>query len=503
MIISSNMKPESLYKNTVFSLIFTVIIGLLAFLINRVFSDQLGQENLGLLRLFSQLVAYLSIAELGVNAAAIAILFKPLQRNDYKKVSSVLFTVDYFYKRIAFLIFSLGLLLNFGLPFLIENVNSDVYLYWSLYVISTAITYLFAKYPILLSADQRYGFVQTVRSLLKISMNLAQIFSLFYFKSFYLFVCLILLSNFIEWMVFVRFYKIHYRNLIPQNLVKNTELITKTKQVFVHRLAGVLIFNTDYLIITKFVGLNAVAIYSSYLLIFQFVQLLINNVAQVVTPKVGAFYATNSIDKVKELWKKIYSLNCYLATIIVSILYVMLIDIVELWMGSEYLIPSLLLWLLLVNLYIEISRKTLDLIITVSGYYKYMHLPILEGGGNLIASLILVQYFGVVGVVLGTVISNVVITVFWKPILVLSHVIGVGYLDYLKELLKHVFFLFGSISLISQYNSTGNVFFDLAIVTGLAIVVVSFIYLLEKNFRLLILVFMKKQKYIFNTAPKK
>lgn len=491
------MKTENVFRNSVLSIIFTFTIGILAFLVNRIFSDQLGQENLGLLRLFSQLIAYISLAELGVSAASIALLFKPLREKDYPKVSRILFTIDYFYIRAGVVILLFGLATSFFLPFLIKEMNFSIYIYWNLFLLSTVITYLYAKYPILFSADQRYGYVQLVRNILKILLQILQIFVLLYLESFVLFITLIIVSNILEGLIYYKFYHKNYSKYFIKTKTKDRELIKKTKQVFVHKLAGVIIFNTDYIVIAKFVGLSTVAIYSSYMMLLQFIQLFINNIVSVITPRIGVFYIENSKSEVLSLWKKMFSINCYVSSIIVSILSLMLSKIVISWMGDAYSIDNIIVILLLINMYIEISRRSIEIIKSVSGYFKDVHLPIIEGSINIILSIILVQYYGVVGVVFGTVVSNIIVVLFMKPYIVFKYVFECDFKVYVLELFKHLLIMFCSLFFVLQYSLSNILILDIIFSSLISFIVVTFLYIIfDINFKSVVISTLTRYKIL-------
>lgn len=483
------MRVESVFKNTILSILFTLIIGALSFIVNRVFSEQLGQDSLGILRLFSQLVAYISLAELGVSAASMALLFKPISNREYDKVSSIVYTIGYFYSRVAVVIAFLGIIMNFFIKFIVLNVDMYIYICWNLYVFSVVLTYLYAKHPILLSADQRYGFVQLLRSVLKIASLSSQIIVVLYLKSFIAFVFCAIVFNIIEGVVYSVFYHYHYAKIIPLSKSKSLELIGKTKEVFIHKVAGVLVFNSDYIILSKFVGLSSVAVYSSYMMLLQFIQLFISNIVNVVTPKIGEFYVKESREAILLLWMRMFSVNCYVAAVIVVILYVNIIDFVILWMGSDYSISMITLILMLLNFFIELSRRSVEIIKSVSGYYSDTHLPIIEGGINIALSIFLVGSYGLDGVIIGTVASNTLVVLLLKPYMLFKNVFGGSFSIYIKSLVKYSFFLCVIISIVLNIPFSSN--FLIKLLQSIIVVLVSatVIFSIDSSFRFSIKLF--------------
>ncbi|MGR5265828.1 lipopolysaccharide biosynthesis protein [Photobacterium damselae] len=483
------------FRNSVlFSIIFTLITGILAFFINKVFSDSLGQENLGILRLFTQLLAYLNLAELGVGAAASATLYRYLNENNIIKINGVLLTVRYFYRRIGFGILILGLLFNFLLPYIINDISIEIFVVWSLYVVGISITYFYSDYPIILTSDQRYQTVLIIRNLIKTTVQILQIYTLIVFESFYLFVAIFVLFNLLEWITFKVIYNNIYGDKYEKGGEKDYSVIEKTKYLFIHNLAGVLIFNTDFIIITKFIGLKIVAIYSSYLMITKFIELIFNSIVNVIRPKIGKIVASCDENKILFYFNGLLVVNIYIAAIIAFVTYYTIGFIVQLWMGNEYILQSSTLLLMSINLFINIFRRTIDIFKEVSGYYNDIHLPVMEGFINLILSLLLVKHYGINGVIFSTVFTNIIFIIIMKPWVFYSKVLKVKFNLYLKSILKYLivlsFILFViNFSFLSDFSLNYISLFSNSILMMLLITVV---FLSVRDFRVLIKDLFKK-----------
>lgn len=55
--------------------------------------EWIWNEKLGLMKLFTQLLAYLNLAEMGVAGASAYALYRPLADNNYKEISIVMSTI--------------------------------------------------------------------------------------------------------------------------------------------------------------------------------------------------------------------------------------------------------------------------------------------------------------------------------------------------------------------------------------------------------------------------
>ncbi|PSV53451.1 lipopolysaccharide biosynthesis protein, partial [Photobacterium sp. GB-1] len=445
-------------KNVFYSVIFTLSTGLLAFVVNRVFSEELGQESLGLLRLFTQMIAYLNLAELGLGAASTALLYKHINNNDNNAITNVFNSIKRIYFKIFLVILSLGILSVFFINDIAKYSSDDVYYIWLLYVISTAFTYLYAKYIILFTADQQYGFIQKVRNITKLIIQLIQLISLIYIKSFYVFVFLLIVGNIIEYVFYLTFYRKKYKQKIKNKKgLIDVDLLLKTKMTFIHKISGVFVLNTDYILMATFLNLKIVAIYSSYLMIIQFVNLFISNALLVIKPIFGKYLHSHDIKFVHNKFNELSIFISLMASVVVTFLFNSISIIVLLWMGDGYLINMYTLILIFINVYIDIYRKSIDLIKDVSGYFNDIHLPILEGVSNLILSVVLCQLIGLNGIILGTVITNVVVVLLWKPYYIYKHVLHVSFKEYINKIFLSVFITLLSVTSIYYISSYINV----------------------------------------------
>ena len=120
------MRKKNSFKNMVASIIsnvVTIVIGLVA---QNIFINILGEEFLGLNGLFNNIIAMLSIAELGLGSAIIYNLYKPIATNDIEKIKSLMIYYKKSYRIVALVIFVIGLLIIPILPFFIENISIKI-----------------------------------------------------------------------------------------------------------------------------------------------------------------------------------------------------------------------------------------------------------------------------------------------------------------------------------------------------------------------------------------
>ena len=496
------MKNSKVLKEIFLNFILTLFISLFSFLINRYFAFYLGVQNLGLMKLFTQLLAYLNLAEIGLASASTYALYKPLAEKNYKQISIVINTITSLYNKIFLFILLVGLLLNPIIPFFIKDkiVDKNIYLYWSLYVISTALSYSFVKYSVLFTADQKFGFVRLIQGGSKILCQLLQIFVIIKLQSFLVFILLLILDNIIQYI----FYKIHYRkyySYIFKTEIKDKSITKNLKNLFWHKIAGLIVFNTDLILISKFISLEVVGIYASYQMIIQMIMTVINIVLNVLKPKVGKFIAENSKENIFNYWKNLNILSLFSSILFSFCTYKLINDFIILWLGRDFTLPKLTVFLIMINLFVQSFRGITDIFKDGSGFFDDIQLPISEAIINFVLSIILVQYMGLNGVIIGTIVSNVLIISIAKPIMVFKRCFDKDIKDYIKIYGNYLILIIISLlscNFILKFISLKNVnsWFDWiinGIIIGSITFIVTFIvFLSNRDFRNNLLSWRKK-----------
>lgn len=431
---------KKILKNININMMITIIISLLSFIINKNFAKYMGVEELGLMRLFTQLIAYLNLAELGLGTASTYALYKPLAEKNIKKINTIVSTINSFYNGLAFFIFIVGMLINILLPLIIKEINLNtfkIFIYWSLYVLSVSSSYFGSKYSILFTANQEYMCVRKIQGFSRILFQSIQIAILLYTQSFIFFIIVMTLENLIIYIMYRKYFKKNY-NYIEKVKEREVSIYKDIKNIFWHKIGTVIVFNTDYIIITKFLSLGVVGIYSSYLMIGQMILTLVSVLSSVLTPIIGNYIAVNNKENVYLFWKKLNSIYIFLGCFICSCVYLLSSFFVQLWLGKEYILPKFTILLITINLFMQIIRQMIEIFKINSGFFDDKYVPLLESLINLILSLYLVKAMGLNGVIMGTVISNIIIILFLKPILVFKRCFNKEAKEYMNYLIKYV-----------------------------------------------------------------
>ena len=480
-------------KEIILNFIFTITINLLGFIQNKYFVQYMGIETLGMMKLFSQLLAYLNIIEMGLGSASAFALYKPLAEKNYNQISIIVNTIENIYNKIGILLLGLGLLCIPIIPFFmkISNFSNVVYFYWILYVLNTVSTYLFIKYVILFTANQEFLYVRTIQSTSIIFFKILQVFCIVKFHSFFIYILLLILDNLTQWIFFRKHYKKKYSYIVKvkekYNGIKND-----IKNLFWHKIGGLIVFNTDLILISKFTDLKIVGIYASYQMICQVLSTLINILLNVLSPKIGKYIAEHTKQEIYIHFKKYNILFCFISIVFTYCMFVLMDSFIILWLGEEFILSKFTLKLICFNLFVNLFRWNLESFKSGAGFFDDTKSPILESIINLFTSIILGIKLGLDGIIIGTIISNIIVILIYKPILVFKRCFDKDRKDYIKIYGNYLILIIISLfacNFILKFISLKvvNSWFDWIIngiiVGSITFVIIFIIFLSNKDFR--------------------
>lgn len=420
-------------KEILINFILTILSNIVLFIQNKYFIKYMGVEVLGMMKLFSQLLAYLNIIEMGIGSASTFALYKPLAQKNYNDISIIVNTVDEIYKKIGILLFGLGVLCIPIIPFFmdISEISNKVYFYWVLYLLNTVSTYLFIKYIILFTANQEFIYVRTVQALSKLLFQFLQIIFIIVYHSFMFYIILLISDNLFQWVLFKIHYKKEYKYIIKtKERVENIK--SDIKNLFWHKVGGLIVFNTDLILISKFTSLEIVGIYASYQMILQILNTLIGILTTVLSPKIGRFIAKSNKNNIYDCFKIINIFYCFIATFFTWCTYILINDFIRLWLVEIVLLNNFTVKLICFNLWVSLFRGALGSFKSGAGFFDDIKSPIIESVINLVISIILGLKLGLDGVIIGTVISNIIVILIYKPILVFERCFNKNWKDYIK-----------------------------------------------------------------------
>ena len=248
---------------------------LLKFITRTVFIATLGKAYLGINGLFSDILTMLSITELGFDTALNFKLYKPLAEKDYDRVRVLMKFYRQAYNMIGIVILSLGLCFIPLLPVLIRDYDTleplgiNAALIFILYLLQSVSSYLFFAYKsAVVKADQKSYVLNIADYVVTIVTCIVQIIVLLLWKNFILYTATLILSNIVKSLVNATIAQKKYRTVFTRtdDKLERAEVISLFKDcgaLFVYRVNTVVVKATDNMVLSAFLGLATVGLYSN------------------------------------------------------------------------------------------------------------------------------------------------------------------------------------------------------------------------------------------------
>ena len=121
-----------------------------------------------------------------------------------------------------------------------------------------------------------------------------------------------LLENIILSIIANKLYSYLKNNSEELDKETKKDIFKKVKALFFHKIGGFIVLGTDNIIISKYLGIITVGLYSNYALIIEAVNRLFGQVINTLTPSVGNLLVENNSTKNFHIFKKVRFLNFWI-----------------------------------------------------------------------------------------------------------------------------------------------------------------------------------------------
>lgn len=473
------MRSLNSAKNLASSLGITLIMTLLGFFTRKVFVDNVGVEYLGLNGLLSNILGIMTLLEGGFATSVVYNLYKPLAADDRPKILALLQLYRKVYRYIALGIIVFALCLYPFIDFFIkDSENLDyVSIVYFIFLFNSVVGYFTAyKWSIINASQQTYK-LTAINLTYQIGLNLTKLAILYFTKNYILYLVVEALFGVCLNIAIVKkandlFPYIKTKEKYVLDVATKTNIMTNMKALFVNKIGGYFMHSTDNIIISSFVGVASIGLYSNYTLLTGTVRGIVNQALDSFSESVGNLIASESSEKVYEVFKTTFFVNFLLASVPVIILHNTITPFISWWLGEQYLLGYTTLCIILLNFYIDLMRSTSLTFKTKAGIFvKDRFTPLLQGIINLILSFVFVQYWGLPGVLFATSISILSIG-FWQfPRLCYKFIFHKSLWNYFRRYI--IYTLVGGLALFLSYYICGFVSLDYALLQTLCNGVIS------------------------------
>lgn len=409
------MRIQNSLKNMIYSQIYQFICIALGFVTRIILVNVLGNAALSLNGLFTEVIAVLSLTELGVGSAIIYNLYKPLAENNREKICQLMNLFRTAYRMIALAMTVIGVALIPFVQHLIHNADYDLgylRLVYFLFLMRTVVSYFYSYKAALLNADQKMYLAARINSIFRIVTVAINIGALLLTQNYIIYlitdIVMVLANNIAVSRIVDRQYPyINEKNMLPA--AERKAVLANVKHLFVASLSGKITSSTDNILISLLVGTLQVGLYSNYSLIMTSVKNVIVQMQAAAKGSIGNLVSLESKEKCSGVLRNMTFLSYLVTSICSSALICLSTPVIRLFFGESYVLPDILVFSFVLNFFYYGVREPLWQFIQVSGLFAQdKNIAILGSGVNLAVSIVLGRQWGILGIMIGTTCTMVI-----------------------------------------------------------------------------------------------
>lgn len=413
------MRVERIIKNAFCGILHKFICLILKFVLRAYMIKCLGNELVGLDSVLLDWMSMLNVASLGIEVAIQYSLYNPIAHNDNDKIARIVRATQCVYKIISIIILVSGIILMPFINFMVKDRTYSNWYVFSAYLImlfGVSGSYLWCYKRTILQAFEEVYIINIIDIITETIFTLLDIAALIIFKNLHVYILLYsvkaVCQHFLVAIVCDRRHAIKKLNFRYKDEEKN--IVRDLKDVAPLKLANYVYGFTDNIIISKFLGLAAVTLYSNYMLI-------VNSLFSVSTILVNSTKASFGIKLSQETNKKNIQKNLdnyifvqfVVAGISSILLSVIIKPFINIWLNKNYVISDLIMLVMAVELFTRSMYQPLQMVFEATGSFKQDKvITIAASIINIVISIILVFNIGMAGAVAGTLVTDLFVWVY-------------------------------------------------------------------------------------------
>jgi len=409
------MKSKNSLLNFLTSYLIYFVLVLFGIYKVRLFLFQLGPELYALNQLYGNLFSYLAIAEGGIGLALIYRLYPKLAEKRYDEINELYSGTKIIFRNIGFLIIAVGFGLTFLIPYILkDNTISPFYITvtFMLFVLRSTLDYFSVMPRLIIQADQKMYRINLMIFGSRFFIILTEILIIRagydYVYSLLPGIIFTLVAN---WLINHHVFKLYpWLHKVDK---KDFSTYSDTKHLLMHKGLTLVTKNIDVVLLSFFLGSYSVTIYSAYNYFVKFALDSFEHIFNAIKDAMGIIIQEDNSDEVYERVQEYFSIFDFIALIAITIFALNINKFIGLWIGKAYLADQLTLILFLILVYTSTLRQSYELTKTAMGRFKETKkIATIQAILNVVLSLTFVRFFGIKGVLMGTILSFL-LTDFW------------------------------------------------------------------------------------------
>lgn len=421
---------------SLFSQLVTLVSGLI---IPRLILLYFGSSCNGLVSSISQFLGFSAILRAGIGGATRAALYGPLAENDNNSLNGIMAATARHMKRIGAIIGTGIVVFSIVYPFFVKDEYGWFFAFTMVLIIGTGTfvdNFFGIKYKILLQADQKYYIQIGASAITAIFTAITSIVFITSGASIHIVrigITVVALINPIMLNLYVRKnYSIDWE-VKPDNLA-----IKQRWDAFFQQVASIVNENIDLVLLTLFVSLKEVSVYTVHYMVVNNIGKIVNSCVAGINSTFGNIIAKDENENLKKIFFLVELVMLSICTVLFSVTAVMLPGFITLYtrfITDVNYIRLVFAMLMVIVSMISSTRIPYQMLVEAAGKFKETRNgAIWEVVVNLMISIIMIFKFGLIGVIIGTLVAGTIRTIEYA-VFCMRNIIHVSPLHILKHYL--------------------------------------------------------------------
>ena len=438
---------KSRTKNALLNIFFGYLaqfgIFILSFVGRRIFLQYLSIDHLGVNGLYYNILTVLSLPELGLDAAVVYSLYKPVAEDNKSLIYSLLRYFKKIYVILALTIFTIGIAIIPSLKYIINSnlPHNDLVIYYVLFLMNTVASYFVAHKVALLSAYQEQRVHKIVTLLSNMILQILHIIVLIIWGNYYVYIMATVATTIISNTIFGLISKdIHKEVFIKQENVDfdKKPIIQRIFSTFLYKIGAVAINSTDNILMSILISTAAVGLYSNYYVVVTAIQGFIAIITTSLISGVGNLGATGNVKRQHEMFNMMLLFYHFVAALGGTGFGLLFNDFITIWLGEEFLFSKVTVLAVAFNFYLTNAVSPVWMYREANGLFENVkYLMIIRAILNIVLSIFLGKLWGVFGILLATAVSLIVTNLWYEPRILYKNVFSISSREYWFKQLKY------------------------------------------------------------------
>jgi O-antigen/teichoic acid export membrane protein len=378
----------------------------------------LGQSAYGLWILVASVTVYFSMFDLGYGVALVRFVARYRAKGDTKGLNEIISTMFCVFSAVGLITFALAVLISLNLekffPLTPDQARTGriVLLFISSYV---ALQFPSSVFGGIVNGFQRVylnGVVAFVTTLVVAAVNVIVLLSGYGLAELVAATTAVRILSIFAYAL--NAYRVFPDLRIRPGYFKRERLREVTGFsvfILIIDIANKLNYSTDAIVIGAFLGTSAVAIWAVAQRVIEIVQRISDQLNAVLFPVVVDNATVQRLDRLQEILVQGTRLSLAMVVPMATVLGLTARPLVMVWVGPQFAASVNIIYILSIVVALRVGNATSAVILKGSDLHKFLAVSNLSMAvGNLVLSVLLVRFYGLIGVAIGTLIPMIVIS---------------------------------------------------------------------------------------------